>query len=299
MVRIRDRRLLVGLVAAAIGLPLIGGITFFREKYGSSTTRTSHRSVTHPSLAKQLRQSVEVIGHRGNSDAAPENTLAAIETAFAVGATMVEVDVRLSRDGIPVVIHDETLERTTNGEGPVAAMTSSELSLLDAGSWKGPAYAGERIPSLAALFRAAKGKGRVLLDLKVEGMGAAIAQVARSVGLGHDALAVGTWTETQTTDSVRHLQGAEVLQSDTAPQQWDDAFFGRQRARGVTGFEIPSPWSADFVAAAHRHGMPVYAYTINDERLMRDVVAMGIDGIETDVPALLVRVLRELTNQQK
>lgn len=287
------------LVAAAVSLLLITGIALFRDMHGSPTTRNRLRSATHPSLAKQLRQSVEVIGHRGNSHVAPENTLAAIEAAFAVGATMVEVDVHLSRDGIPVVIHDETLDRTTNGKGPVAAMTLRELSLLDAGSWKGATYRGERIPSLAALFMAAKGKGRVLLDLKVEGMGAALAQVARSAGLGHDALVVGTWTHTQMIDSVRHLKGAEILQSDTAPTQWDDAFFERQLARGVTGFEIPGPWSEDFVAAAHRHGMPVYAYTINDERTMRDLVAMGIDGIETDVPALLVRVLMELTNQRK
>lgn len=284
------------LAAAAISILLVVGIAIFREIQPPPITRTSPRSVAHPSFSKQLRKSVEVIGHRGNSDVAPENTLASFEAAFAVGATMVEVDVHLSRDGIPVVIHDDTLERTTNSKGPVAARTFAQLSVLDAGSWKGEAYAGQRIPSLAATLTAANGKGRVLVDLKVDGMGAIIAKVLRSAGLQNDILVLGAWTEAQTSDAVTHLKGAEILRTDAVPRQWDDAFFERQLARGVIGLEIPGPWSAELIAAAHRHGMPVYAYTINDEWTMRKLIAMGIDGIETDVPALLVRVLADLTN---
>ena len=90
-----------------------------------------------------------IIAHRGASAAAPENTLAAIARAADLGARSVELDVMLSADGVPVIIHDTDLARTTNGTGPVAALAFEQLARLDAGSWFGAAFAGERIPSLA------------------------------------------------------------------------------------------------------------------------------------------------------
>ncbi len=91
-----------------------------------------------------------VIGHRGAAGHAPENTLAGFRKAAALGATWVEFDVALTRDDIPVLLHDETLERTTDGTGKLAETTFRELSGLDAGAWFGDAFAGERIPRLDA-----------------------------------------------------------------------------------------------------------------------------------------------------
>lgn len=94
-----------------------------------------------------------VLGHRGASAAAPENTLAAFRLARQTGANGVELDVRLSRDGVPVVIHDDTVDRTTNGHGRVSDLTVLELRQLDAGSWKGFEFANEQIPLLAEVFQ--------------------------------------------------------------------------------------------------------------------------------------------------
>lgn len=90
--------------------------------------------------------------HRGASALAPENTLAAFSLAWDEGADGIELDVHLSRDGIPVVIHDETLERTTDGRGAVSSLRASELRRLDAGRWFAPAFAGERIPLLSEVL---------------------------------------------------------------------------------------------------------------------------------------------------
>src|SRR5262245_46332535 len=87
-----------------------------------------------------------VIAHRGASSYAPENTLAAFDLALQMGVRHIELDVHLSRDGHLVVIHDDTVDRTTNGSGPVVHYTLAELQALDAGSWFGAAFAGERIP---------------------------------------------------------------------------------------------------------------------------------------------------------
>ncbi len=110
------------------------------------------------------------VAHRGWSGRAPENTMAAIEMALEHEAVeWIEIDVQLSRDGIPVVIHDFTLQRTTNGKGMVKDYTYDQLSRLDAGAWFGPAYRGQTIPTLEQVLRAAKSKCRINIELKTAG----------------------------------------------------------------------------------------------------------------------------------
>ncbi len=92
---------------------------------------------------------IEIIGHRGFAARAPENTLVSIEAALTAGARAVEFDVRVASCGTPVVIHDETLDRTTDGDGPVSWQSVEQLRALDAGTWFDPRFAGERIPTLA------------------------------------------------------------------------------------------------------------------------------------------------------
>ncbi len=233
-----------------------------------------------------------VIGHRGNPVEAPENTLASLHSAFAAGSDLVELDIRLTRDGVPIVMHDETVDRTTSGQGAVAGLTLAELKALDAGAWKDARFAGERIPTLAEALLAAQGKGRLLLDVPVDGLGSVIAAVMRATGISADAVVLGTWDAAQRADFARYLPGAPLLLSEGAPETWDSAYFSRVRADGVSIFEIPNATPA-FIADAHTHGMPVYAYTINDEPTMRQLIELGVDGIETDDPALAVRIGRE------
>ncbi len=93
-----------------------------------------------------------VVAHRGYSARYPENTLCAFEAAIDAGADVVELDVGLSADRVPFVLHDATLERTTNGRGPLHAHRATELEALDAGSWFAPEFAGERLPTLQAVL---------------------------------------------------------------------------------------------------------------------------------------------------
>ena len=148
---------------------------------GCSERGTSQVDQRSPEGMKQPTGSLgfALIAHRGDSAAAPENTLRAIALAFDLGADMVEVDVHVSRDGVPVIIHDDTLEATTNGHGRVADHTLAELKTLDAGSWKGPAHVGERIPTLREALELARSHGLLLIDPKQDGMGEAIARVFR------------------------------------------------------------------------------------------------------------------------
>jgi len=110
------------------------------------------------------------VAHRGFSGKAPENTLAAVRLAIALPYVQwIEIDVQLSKDGVPVVIHDYSLDRTTNGHGKVKDMEWEQMKRLDAGSWKGRAYRGERVPSLEEVLDLAKGRLQLNIELKTVG----------------------------------------------------------------------------------------------------------------------------------
>lgn len=108
-----------------------------------------------------------IVAHRGWSGEAPENTIAAFKLAMTdPNITIIELDVHLSKDGVPVVIHDHTLDRTTSGTGPVRAYTVEELRRLDAGSWFAPQFAAERIPTLEEVLELARGRCKLHIELK-------------------------------------------------------------------------------------------------------------------------------------
>lgn len=124
---------------------------------------------TPPAIRSAARRVKQIVAHRGASKERPECTLAALKRAIEVGATATEVDVRTSKDGHLVILHDTTLDRTTNGSGPVGEKTLRELKTLDAGTWFAKEYRNERIPTLREVLEASKGKIAVLLDLKEQG----------------------------------------------------------------------------------------------------------------------------------
>ncbi|MBI3914735.1 MAG: glycerophosphodiester phosphodiesterase [Chloroflexi bacterium] len=111
-----------------------------------------------------------IIAHRGASASAPENTLAAFQRAFQLGADGIELDVTLTKDGVPVVIHDDTVDRTSNGRGKVSAMTLAELERLDFGSWFGEKFRGEKIPTLVEVLRAVPRDKLINIELKTQAL---------------------------------------------------------------------------------------------------------------------------------
>ena len=124
--------------------------------------RTGRKVAVHDRLARR----VIAVGHRGTKKFAPENTLAAHEAAYALGARAIEFDIRCTRDGHFVLMHDRTVNRTTNGRGLVRDMTLAEIKALDAGAWKDPSFAGERVPTLREALRNVRGRFVIDLDFK-------------------------------------------------------------------------------------------------------------------------------------
>ena len=109
---------------------------------------------------------VEIVVHRGDNGHAPENTLAAAQRCIDIGIEYLEFDVRRSKDGVHYVLHDPTVNRTTNGDGAIRSMTSEEVDALDAGTWFSEEFAGERVPRLESLLDFCRGKIKLYFDVK-------------------------------------------------------------------------------------------------------------------------------------
>jgi glycerophosphoryl diester phosphodiesterase len=133
---------------------------------------------------------VIAVGHRGAVKFAPENTLAAFDAAIAMGARVVEMDVRMTADGHFIIMHDARVDRTTDGRGAVAKMTLAEIKSLDAGSWFAPEFAGERVPTLREALRHVKGRAAVDIDFKAgpEDSAARIAAILDTEGYADGSL---------------------------------------------------------------------------------------------------------------
>jgi glycerophosphoryl diester phosphodiesterase len=239
-----------------------------------------------------------VIAHRGFSGAAPENTLAAVRAAIEVRADMVEIDVTLSADGRIVVIHDETLDRTTDGIGEVAQLTLAELRQLDAGSWFDPSFAGERIPTLEQVLTEVD--GRILLNIEIKseavdrGVVGKVASAVRELGM-IDQVVVSSFSPTALEQM--HELAPEIR---TAVLYNTKVHEGRDAVEIVTGlgasvFNIKRQrLTRKMLRRCQEHDVPVGIYTVNKPRRMRRLVKRGIDAIFTDHPDRLLEILEPL-----
>lgn len=236
-----------------------------------------------------------IFAHRGNRVGAPENTLAAFAQVMDTGAEGVEFDVHLSRDGVPVVIHDETLDRTTGGTGRVGAFTHQELRALDAGGWFGEEFKGQHIPALdevLALYQQSHHVLNVELKTTVEpypGLVEAVIACIRARGLA-DRTILSSFNH----HSLRQagMQAPEIpcaaLVLAHLIDPWDYV-----RAHGFQALHVEHHGcSAELVTRCHEAGLAVRAYTVVEEADARRLLAMEVDGIVTDCPAPMV-ALRE------
>lgn len=223
------------------------------------------------------------IGHRGASGHLPENTLAAFEKAVDLGADMVELDVHLSADGRVVVIHDETVDRTTNGSGRVSDMTLEQLRALDAGG-------GEKIPTLEDVLQSVAGRCGVNVELKGLGVAAPVADIlrrfVRESGISRDNFVVSSFD---------HAQLAELR--DIEPRIRRAPLFGAElpedfieTARGLGAWSVnlnKGSVTPELVGRCRRQGLRVLVYTVNDPVEIESIKSMEVDGIICDYPERL------------
>ena len=251
-----------------------------------------------------------VIGHRGAAALAPENTHAAFAAAAELGVAF-ELDVTLSEDGHLVVIHDDTLERTTTGSGPVAETTWRDIQPLDAGSWYGSRWAGESVPSLPDVLGAFGHKVVIDVEIKSPPSGTSVKPVARAVvaaiqDAGLTQRAFVTSFNPYVLEAVREADPS-ILRGQLV------ATFDGADLTGLEKLVLRNLWlnrkaQADILAAEaaflrargpryvrwmKQKGYRVLAWTVNEPAEMQEMIGLGVDGVITDHPDLALEVLGE------
>jgi glycerophosphoryl diester phosphodiesterase len=228
------------------------------------------------------------IAHRGASALYPENTLRAFIAAADLGADMCEFDVRITRDGEVVVIHDATVNRTTNGRGRVAAMNAEVIKRLDAGVRFGAEFRDEPIPTLAEVAAALGGRcGRrcgMDVELKARGLETRVCDILRERGVLGDAM-VSSFDWDQLKIVAEQERGLRLaLLGEKAPAALLEAAAAMHAFAIAPRFDIAD---AALCAEAHRLGLAVYVWTVDDAPTMRRLMAAGVDGIMTNDLKLL------------
>ncbi|CAG2151671.1 glycerophosphodiester phosphodiesterase [Ralstonia mannitolilytica] len=227
------------------------------------------------------------IAHRGAGKLAPENTLAAFRHGASFGYRMFEFDVKLSGDGVAVLLHDATLDRTTSGTGRLDAFTLDQIVQLDAGGWHSAAYAGEPVPTLAAIARYLRANG-LLANIEIKPVpgaewrtGAAVALDARALWAGADVPPLlSSFSEealAAARDAAPELPRALLL--DKLPADW----LARLRALDCVALDANHrELTPEIIAQAHAAGFRVCCYTVNDVDRAQRLWSAGLDGLITD-----------------
>jgi glycerophosphoryl diester phosphodiesterase len=245
-------------------------------------------------LLSQENGRVLIIGHRGASGHAPENTLAAFKKAVALGAAFIETDLQLSRDARFVAIHDDTVDRTTNGQGKAHDQTLAALRRLDAGSWFGSEYVGERIPTLEEILEFSKKHDVVFyLELKPSGswggehalIGALrdSGEVARVVVISFDPAILGSLRKIEPTLMTGVLYDGQLAD----PLQAAVDVGARQI---VVRGDLVTP---AMIEQARHKDLQVVCWTVNHPAHIRMLLTAGVDGIMSDYPDRLVAALKK------
>ena len=236
-----------------------------------------------------MKPSILNIAHRGASGTSPENTLAAFRAAIAAGATMCELDVQSTRDHALVVIHDDTVDRTTDGRGAVAEMTLAELKRLDAGvRFKGGPRRGEPIPTLDEVFAATAGQCALNIELKAGQVEEEVAELMRKwSALETSMVSSFDWGKLARMREHQVAVRIGVLAEKDIPRMFDAA--ARLSAYAVNPrFDLVT---SELCNTAHARGLKVLVWTVDVPELMRLLLGCGVDGIMTNYPDRLQEVL--------
>ncbi len=245
-----------------------------------------------------------VIAHRGAPYEAPENTLAGFEWAIQQGADWIELDVHQTSDQQLVVIHDETVDRTTDGTGPVARKTLRELQTLDAGGWMGARFQKERIPTLAEVLALTEGRAGVVIEVKAgswqyPGIERRIAGELRQANRLADVIIISADRDAITT--IRQLDSEIATlcfqEKLLAPEIWklpSEHHIGSLRPTLFLFGDAPD-LDEKIVGQAHRKGIGVLTSLVPEPAVSPEMIARlvqtGVDGIFTNEPAVLRSLL--------
>ncbi|WP_421723483.1 glycerophosphodiester phosphodiesterase [Bauldia sp.] len=232
----------------------------------------------------------QLVCHRGANQVAPENTYPASEKAIALGAAFVEIDVRMSRDGVAYILHDETVDRTTDGSGAIADMTSAELDALDAGSWFSPEFAGQRLPKFEEWLVWLKGKCNAYIEVK-EAPVPLIRELVLKHGWGREDTYFLSGDNAIRAEMVRLMPEFRHME----PVRWSKGVADVARdGFAIIEFELHE-MTPENLAAARANNLQIQIFHPDDDAdAFRRIIEADVEYANVDHPATFKRVQAEL-----
>ncbi|MBK98721.1 MAG: hypothetical protein CL672_08035 [Balneola sp.] len=243
-----------------------------------------------------------VIAHRGVSGSYPENTLSAFQAAIDIRAEMVELDVSISKDGIPVVVHDRTVDRTTDFEGDVQSFSLEDLKKMEVGAWFSEEFRGEEFPTLKNSLELMKDKLAVNIEIKTEAVsdetqGGVVDKALQIVtDLDMSSSVIFSSFDYRVMEQLNVLdpkmakallyeasQSAELLPSELVQKYKIDIF-------NCSYKQLSVKWINDL----QKHKIPYFVYTVNEPELMKELIEKGVSGIFTDFPQELINIVENM-----
>ena len=234
-----------------------------------------------------------VTSHAACKGHAPENTLAGIEAALRHGADAIEIDVHCTSDGVPVLIHDETVDRTTSGTGNIHDMTLEHARALDAGARQFvPQFAGARIPTLAEVIDLTKGRALLQIEVKQQGIEDTVAQVVNEAGALDSCETHSFYPNVvKRMREVEPRMAAAFLTDGGRVREWQNffSFALSLNAQGVSVYY--SQATPERVRAGQLRGLTFMVWTVDDELEMEKMCRAGVDSICSDFPDIVRRIV--------
>ncbi len=253
----------------------------------------------------QCFKKILIEAHRGNSKHAPENTLAAFSEAIEIGAHRVELDLRCSADGKLVILHDETVDRTTNGSGMISVMDYNYIKKLDAGSWKSSAYKGEKVPLLEEVYELCRGRTMLNIDLKDICAVPNLLKITRDMKM-EDAVVI-TGKIPECANKIRKNSGYLPMFYDEGDGIFNQLLNSGQKTEamryairqacyyGLQGFLFSIDFvDEEIVHQAHLHGLSVNVWDVNTPEQVEYIQVCGADALMTDDPGVAKETLFQI-----
>ncbi len=243
-------------------------------------------------ICRQKNKTVIITAHRGASGLAPENTMAAIVKAMEIGADFTELDVQESADGMLILMHDDSLQRTTGLEAGVWEKSFTELHNLDAGGWFSEEFKGEPIPTLKAIIDTVRDKMKLNIELKMNGhqkllTDKVVAMVEEENFIQQCILTSFDFAEV---DKIRKLnKSIKIGYIFSDLPEGVDVFTADVDLLSVNKKLV----NEEFVKKAHAHQKELHVWTVNEPKAMRHFIKIGVDNIITNYPDILKQILAE------
>ena len=250
-------------------------------------------ALTRRRLSQARQRNITLVAHRGGALEAPETTAAAYNNALSLGFNALELDIQMTKDGELVAFHDDTVDRTTDGAGPVADKTLAEIKALDAGSWFGAKWAGEKVLTFREVIDIAKtgpdGGARLLVELKSPRLYPGIEQqmIDTLEDTGYMDKVMVMSFDGASLEKVRELRPQLPLCFLLSPTEHTPEVAARAEVIGPL-WQVPA-LNPLWIPIAHRDGHRVSVWTVNSELAMLALSLFGVDMITTDRPSVLVK----------